>query len=92
MVDKYVISLFADSIYESLIYMNILVGEKKQEEQQDEVEQYDSKSYIVCPIKVSKVSNSKKLQVQEILVCWDEMNMQVWVKVQNRRLVNVEKS
>ena len=35
----------------------------------------------VCPIKVGKDSNSKKLQVQEILVWLDEMNMQVCVKV-----------
>ena len=37
--------------------------------------------YIVCPIKVGKFSNSTKLQVQEILVCYDEMNMQVRVNV-----------
>ena len=31
-----------------------------------------SPTAILCPIKVSKVAIPKKLQVQEILVCWDK--------------------
>ena len=45
----------------------------------------------VCPVKVGKVSNSKKLQVQEILEC-EEMKWtcKFVLKLQGRRLVNVE--